>query len=69
MDLLLAILLYLGLVDVQTSYTTATVYSIADTNSQLVTVTSADSTAMRSVTDSFLTVASSVDVVDRNGGN
>jgi len=69
MDLLLAILLYLGLVDLQSSYTTTSVYTIADTNSQLISVTTADTTAMRSVTDSYLSIASTVDVVDRNGGN
>lgn len=69
MDLLLAILLYLGLVNLQSSYTTQSVYTIASTNQQLLSTTSTDTTAMRNVTNIYLGVASNVDVIDRNGGN
>ncbi|MBS1560782.1 MAG: hypothetical protein JSS89_04190 [Bacteroidetes bacterium] len=69
MDVLLAILLYLGLLSTQHSYTLDNVNSIATTNSGTVVMVSADSTQMRTVTEVYLTQISSIEIVDRGTGN
>jgi len=69
MDLLIAILLYLGMISTQQSYTTNGVYSIGAANEGLITATCTDTTAMRSIQDYYMAAGAGVDIVDRTTGN
>lgn len=69
MDVLIAILLYLGLLNTQQTYTTDGFTTIAALNSESVLYVSADTTSMRIVTDVYLPQVSFVEIVDRGSGN
>lgn len=69
MDLLIAILLYLGALNPTQQYSTTDVYSVAKVYQDPVMQVSTDTTQMRIVNDYYLSAASTLELSDRVTGN
>lgn len=69
MEMLLAILLYLGLVSTDVSYTMVELDAIATSNSQTIMQTYSSTTTMETVNNDYLQLAGGIEIIDKNTGN
>jgi hypothetical protein len=69
MELLLAILLYLGLVSTDVSYTMADLDTIATSNAETISNTYNTSSTMETVNNDYLQLAGGIEIIDKNIGN
>lgn len=69
MELLVAILLYLGLVSTDVSYSMEELDAIATSNSQTISTTFNSTTTMEIVNNDYLELAGGIDIIDKNTGN
>lgn len=69
MELMLAILLYLGLVSTDVSYTLAELDTIATSNAQTISTTFNSPSTMETVNNDYLQLAGGIEIIDKNSGN
>lgn len=69
MEMLLAILLYLGLVSTDVSYTMADLDAIATSNAETISNTYNTTSTMETVNNDYLQLAGGIEIIDKNTGN